>query len=288
MEKRILTAINYSAGVQSSGILEMVLAGIIPRPEPLLVVNANPGMENSVSYQHTASMMGRCAVAGIEFVTVPGPNLYHDIVTLKDSGKTRLDNPPFWTPSERGRKEGQVTQKCTQAYKVAPMDRAVRKWMNDNWSISPKNSQLARIVGVEKWIGFTLDEQHRADGLMAAKRARYVGFAFPLIAMEMTKSDVVDLFRDRNWKLPPTSLCNACPYMGLRKLKEMHDDRPADWGQAVNVDEAARDLTQIGLNKPCFVSKTLIPLTQLAEMNFELPDEVQNDLHQCSSGACFI
>lgn len=125
MARRQLTTLQYSAGVQSTAILEMILCGMIPRPENFLVVNADPGLENSLTYPHVASMKTRCEAAGIDFVTATGPKLSHDLRTLKESGKTRLDNPPFWTPSTRGRKEGHLVQKCTQAYKVAPMDRAI-------------------------------------------------------------------------------------------------------------------------------------------------------------------
>ncbi|MGA7813873.1 hypothetical protein, partial [Caballeronia sp.] len=67
--KPILTTLSYSAGKQSHALLEMVLRGHIPRPEPFLVLNADPGMENENSYPIVESMRRRCTEAGIAFKT---------------------------------------------------------------------------------------------------------------------------------------------------------------------------------------------------------------------------
>lgn len=287
MSRVLLTALNYSAGVQSEWMLWMILLGILQRAKNLAVFNADPGMENSDSYRFAAAMRSRCEELQIDFITANGPSLLDDLVSLKKSGKSRLDNPPFWTPSRTGKKVGRLTQKCTQFYKISPMDREVRLWLNNRYAIGIKQGAWLGVGTVEKWIGFTADEQDRADGLVASKHQKYVRFRFPLIEAGMTKTDVVAEYIKHDIPIPPPSLCNACPYSGLRRLKKMHDERPDDWLQAVAVDEVCRDLRQIGVDESCYVSSTLIPLQQLADMDFKLDDPMKNDLHQCSSGVCF-
>ena len=265
----------------------MVLSGMIPRPKRFAVVEADPGMESFVSYQFSDWAAAECEKVGVPFIRAKGPNLYRDLVQLSSTKKTRLDTPPFWTANEDG-KEGKLLQKCTAHYKIAPIRRAVRKELFRLFGIRPNsNAGLSRGC-VEQWIGFTADEQSRSDGLEAAKGPAYCQCSYPLILRGLTKSDIVAIYLANGWPIPVRSMCNACPFHGLRSLKEMHDERPSDWLQAVEVDESVRDLTQIGVDRPCFVSRTLKSLLELAAMDFELPDAIENDLAQCPTGRCFI
>lgn len=289
MPEKLITVLCYSAGVQSHAILKMVECGLIEKPKRFTVVGADPGMESTVSLDFRDGEARQiCKDSGIAFVIAGGPDLYRDLLGLKESKRTRLDNPPFWTKGEDG-SVGQLIQKCTAHYKISPINRAVRRELKRIWGIptgSAGNSALAP-KSVERWIGFTADEQHRADGLLKSKHQQFVAFRFPLIEMGLTKSDVHDLYRLHGWRMPIMSICNGCPFHGLRMLKDKHDNRPSDWAEAVNTDEACRNLTQIGIKQPCYVSRTLIPLVELAKRGFELDDPIENDLAQCSSGVCF-
>ena len=63
--------------------------------------------------------------------------------------------------------------------------------------------------------------------------------------------------------------------------------RPDDFEQAVLIDEAIRDLTQIGIRDECYVSWTLIPLRELAARGF--PDiDGEMEAMACHSGHCFV
>ncbi len=289
MHKPLLTCLSYSAGVQSHGILRMVLAGMIERPERFAVVCADPGMESHVSYRFAAWAKQQCANAGIPFLLADGPSLFTDLTELKTTNKTRLDTPPLWTKNSDGT-TGQLMQGCTAHYKIAPIRRSLRDELYRQWAIPVGHrgdSALAEGC-VEQWIGFTADEASRAQKLLEQPNPKYMRFAFPLIGKGLTKADVVAIYEENEWPIPVRSMCNGCPYHGLRSLKEMHDERPTDWQQAVMIDEASRDLTQIAVNNPCYVSQTLIPLTELAARDFKLEDPIENDLAQCPSGACFV
>lgn len=277
----LLTVLNYSGGKQSSALLWMVLRGDLPRPESFLVLNANPGMENSGTYQYTDMMRVECARAGIEFITAPGPDLFYDLISVGTA--TRVDNPPYWTKSAKG-KQGRLKQKCTAFYKVAPMDRVIRRVLEERFGISQKSKRLPEGC-VEKWIGFTLDEVSR----MKPSSQKYVQFTYPLIDLGMGNEATLRYLTDNDLPVPPRSVCNACFANGLQTFKEMHDNRPADWAQAVLVDEAVRDLSGVGVGDPVFVSKTMIPLRELAERGFDLSDETEDaDGFSCDSGHCFV
>lgn len=288
MADPLVTCLSYSAGVQSHGIVEMILAGLLPIPKRFAAIQADPGMESVVSYRFVDETERRFAERGLKFIRASGPNLFRDVTDLSNTSKTRLDTPPFWTKNPNGT-SGQIKQKCTSHYKIGPIKRAVRKELFRLFGIPVKRNLGLSPGCVEQWIGFTKDEQHRADNLVkSVKSNHYVRFRFPLIELGYTKSDLIAVYLEHGWKIPVRSMCNGCPFHGLRSLKEMHDDRPEDWAQAVAIDNACRNLTQIGINNPCYVSRTLIPLVELAEKGFELDDVIENDLQQCQSGACFM
>ncbi len=197
----LLTVLNYSGGRQSSCLLWLVLRGEIEVPEHFIVMNADPGMENSETYQYNEMMFGECAKAGITAITAEGPDLYRDLVGLGESGMTRIDNPPYWTKDEQG-KQGKLMQKCTRHYKIAPMDRAIRIVLEERFDIGRRSSQMGPGI-VEKWIGFAWDEIFRLKDSMQ----KYITFRYPLIDMRWTREDVRAFFGERGLPLPPRSVC---------------------------------------------------------------------------------
>ena len=278
-----LTVLNFSGGKQSSALLWMVLRGELPRPKHFIVLTANPGMENSLTYKYVDMMFVRCREAGIEAFRAPGPNLYEDMVALAQSDKTRLDNPPYWTKNPKTGKLGQLMQKCTRHYKIAPMDRLIRGYMEERFEISRKSSRLGENT-VEKWIGLSASEEIRVK----PSNRKYIYFRYPLIELDMRNSDVVNYYKTNGLPMPPRSVCNACFANGLDTLREMHANRPGDWAQAVKIDNAVRDLSQIGIEEPTFVSKILRPLQELAEDNFgKHKNDIDGSAWSCDSGYCF-
>lgn len=258
----LMTVINYSAGGPSERMVREVIYGEVSRPENLIVLNADPGMENTESYKFVARMKEDCIAASIPFETAPGPNLYKDLVSLTVN-KKRVDNPPYWVVAEDG-KIGRLRQECTSAYKIAPMDVVLRKWLtafHPNISLKSRN-----IPGhVEKWIGFTWDEIQRSS----EPTQKYVRFRYPFIERKISKSDMPAWYMSHGLPLPPRSVCNACYGQGLDSLREMFLHRPGDWSQAVTVDDAVRHGLP-GVKGEVFVSPTCLPLRVLAEQKFVL------------------
>lgn len=278
-----LTVLNYSGGKQSSCLLWMILLGYLPQPENLIVLNADPGMEDPRTYEYLDNMFSYCDQEGIDAWTVDGPDLYEDIVTLDETDKDRFDNPPYWTKDEEG-STGRLRQKCTQVYKIAPMDRAIRRVLEERFDISQKSKRLGDGI-VEKWIGFSFDEVERVK----PPEQKYIRFRYPLIEKGMASSDVIDFFFDHGLAVPPRSVCNACFANDLDRFQDMYENRPEAWKQAVNVDESVRDLSQIGVEDDVYVSHAAEPLKQLAENDFETTDDDENlEERSCDSGYCFI
>lgn len=278
--KPILTALSYSAGVQSHCILEMVLRGDIEKPESFAVIRANPGMENGVSLQFAELAAQRCEENGIRFITASGPNLYADLVGLPNSTKTRIDNPPYWTKNRETGKRGKLKQLCTGFYKVAPMRRALRLELESKFGISLVTK---RIPPVEMWLGFASDESRRVKPSFV----KYVTLKYPLIELGMDRAKVEGYYLKNGIPKPPRSVCSACFSNGLAHYEDMYFNRPEDWDKAVAVDDAVRDMTRLGVKDEVFVSPTLVPLRDLPSRNF-LSGTSEGKEHKCNSGACFL
>lgn len=277
-----ITALSHSGGAQSQYMLEMVLRGEWEKPLRFVVLNADPGMEDSRTYQFVRETRRRCQAAGIDYITASGPNLYADIVNSISNGVTRIDNPPFWCKKPDGSR-GRLQQKCTGIYKIAPMDRALRHYMSQKHSIS-WNTKRIRPGLVEKWIGFAADEWHRCS----ESAQQYITLRFPLIERKLDRAAIDKDFELKSIPKPPRSVCQGCFANGLLYFKEMHADRPDDWEKAVDVDNAVESWHLRGITQyPVFVSASLIRLRDMPSMNFGVEDEDMSE-HHCNSGVCFL
>lgn len=272
-----VTVLNYSGGKQSTCLLWMVLRGDIDRPENFIVLNADPGMENSLTYKQNALMRGECEKAGIEFATAPGPNLADDLINVRKA--KRVDNPPYWTAPRSGGREGQLMQKCTRHYKIAPMDRWLRVWIERHLGYPVGSGRLPENL-VTKWIGFCRGEEMRIKPSLVG----YIDFAYPLIDMGMGQVEVAQYYETNGLDLPPRSVCNACFANTPQMYRDMKKNRPHDYAQAVAIDEAVRDMTSCGVEEDVYVSKTRRPLSVIAGDEYE---GQQLDMFSCDSGYCF-
>lgn len=279
--KPFLHVLNASWGQQSTALVEMLLRGEIERPLRIVIVTADPGMENTTSYGFNREYRKRCWKDGIDIITAQGPSLYNDLVSLPSTGSRRLDSPPFWTKDENG-KRGCLIQKCTQFYKIAPMDRAIRKYLQQKYGI--RGGKALRPGLVEKWIGFTADEWHRCSESDVA----YITFKYPLIEMGLTKDSVREYFLQQGMTAPDRSLCSACPFHNLISFKKMYEERPENWAQAVEVDNSLESWPRLGITThECFVSSSLVRLRDLPAINFGIDDPDMSE-HHCNSGHCFL
>lgn len=277
-----ITVLSHSAGRQSHMLLEMVLRGEIEKPFRFVVINSDPGMEDSRTYAFVRESRRRCQAAGIDYITASGPNLWVDIVNSVNNGATRIENPPFWVKKEDGSR-GALSQKCTGHYKIAPMDRALRHYMAQKHGVQ-WNTKRIRAGLVEKWIGFAADEWHRCS----ESTQKYIVLRFPLIDRKIDKAMCAGYYLKHGIAMPPRSVCAACFSNGLAYFKEMYETRPLDWEKAVDVDNAVETGNDRGITQyPVFVSASLIRLRDMPAMNFGMEDEDLTE-HHCNSGVCFL
>lgn len=272
--------LSYSGGKASQLLVEMLLRGDLKSPVPIVITNADPGMEDIRTYLIVADTERRCKEAKIPFLRAY-VNLYEGLLNAKRSGASRFDFPAFYTKNRVTGKIGMMTQRCTKWCKIAPMDRLARRWLHSKFGISAESRRIGNKI-LCKWIGFSLDETTRIKDHPIPK---YVCFDYPLAAMGFTDEKILAKYAEYKMTPPPRSVCAGCFANDETYFKEMWEHRPQNWDQAVRIDEEIRDLSQFGMHDECYVYAGCIPLTELARLGFP---KITKQTHKCHTGHCFI
>lgn len=277
-----LTTFSLSGGLGSGCIAELLIHGDLEVSTDFVAITADPGMEDPRTYDYMQDLSERLAAAGYEHRTVK-TDLYGELLKAIENKDGRFDTPPFWTKNRETGKKGRMMQKCTGAYKIAPMRRVVRDVLSERHRISKGTTRIPENT-VRTWIGFSSDETQR----IKESTDKFTFHQYPLVALGMSRGDLVEYYKKIGRKHPPRSVCAACFANDLEYFKEMFENRPESWEQAVKVDDAIRDLECFGVRDECYVSSTLVPLRKLAEDNFEYGDRPLFEWAGCNSGHCFI
>lgn len=217
-----MNILSFGAGVQSSTLLRMMIAGEVERADH--VVFSDTGWEPRAVYEHLAVMRNEAEAAGIPFHMVNNGNIRRDAL---DVGKRFASMPLFMINRQGGLAMGR--RQCTTEYKLVPIQRKVRELVG----LAPRarsREHLANMV-----IGISWDESHRMrDALYPWQRNVY-----PLVRMRMTRADCIE-WNDRNgFRRPPRSSCIGCPFHSNEEWRSIKAD-PETWEDACSFDEAIR------------------------------------------------
>lgn len=248
VKSKTVRVLSLGAGVQSSTLLLLACAGELERPD--VAIFADTGWQSRATYAYLEYLRGRAAAAGIPVLVTSGGNLREDLLCEArgaGSGKVgRIGQPPFFvhnaTPGVRMAvrdtlwgietteatgpdKVGRLRRKCTKEYKLDPVRRAGRAYMQ---------AQGARRI--EQWIGISLDE----IGRMKPSGVRYVTNRWPLIERRWTRADCEAWLGEAGHPIPPKSSCLGCPFHSDAEWRRIRDESPEEWADTVAVDAAIR------------------------------------------------
>ncbi len=236
-------------------------------PKPDIIVIADTGREATSTWEylerHVQPML---APLGLRVEIAP-----HDLATVDMYGtKGDLLIPAYTNQSgERGK----LPTFCSNEWK----QRVVMRYL--------------RSKGVEKcdiWLGFSFDEAERCkpsgtkwfhrvypliDGLMEPYVPWGIGSG-----LAMNRSDCVQLIRDAGMPEPPKSSCLMCPHRRNDQWRDLRDNYPADFAEAVAFDEQMRER-----DPHVFLHESMMPLA-IADLGSQ--SSPQND--QCGLGFCFL
>jgi hypothetical protein len=154
--------------------------------------------------------------------------------------------------------EGMGRRTCTSEYKLAPIQRKVRELLGAQ---APAFRRVPKGRTCEQWIGFSTDEVHRAG--RHKRDPGYIQHRYPLLDLGMDRKACERFLRSREWWPVTKSACIGCPYHGNSAWRDIRDNRPAEWADAVEFDLAIRKGGARGLplDGEAFLHRSRLPLS---------------------------
>lgn len=213
-----LTVISLGWGVQSFGLAAMVALGELPPVD--YAIHADTGWERHETYEFAERWTPWLEARGIPIITVQASTHVRDV-----AGDGII--PPFFT---RGLKDdGQLYRICTDRWKIRPMQRWIRQEL--------RRRGVDKAPGaVDQFIGFTLDEQHRAK----SSKVQYITNHYPFLERKMTRQDVIMWLMRAGLDVPVKSACIICPFRRWQTWREIQLSDNGDWQKAIEIDRAIR------------------------------------------------
>lgn len=258
------------AGIQSTTISLLAKHGEIPPIDHAIF--ADTGAEPKNTYRHLAHLE---TILPFPVHHVASGNLTEEIMSAMATGKTRINGrPPFFVTSG-----GMIFRQCTVEYKIKPILRKVRELAG----IAPRSRGPKEVV-VEQLIGISTDEASR----MKDSNFRWVKHYFPLIELNMSRTDCITWLTKNGYATPPKSACTYCPMHSKAHWIDMKKNDPESFEEAARVDDAIRKGVGIkpGTDTEWFVHRSRKPLRE-AVQDTQVVAESNQFINECS-GHCGV
>lgn len=284
-----LKLLSLGAGVQSTVLALMAADGTLSGLDGAIF--ADTGWEPKGVYGHLFKLRDVLAKADIPLYMVSNGNLRNDAIdpahryasipyfvqnepgpcqecqdgkvedpdpeTVDDHG----DAPLISCPSCRGTGwndgKGMGRRQCTSEYKLVPINRKVRELLG---AAAPDFRRVPKGRVAEQWIGFSTDEIGRVSDKGGVS---YIRKRYPLLELGMDRKACERWLRARGWTEVVKSACIGCPFHGNAQWRDLRDNHPDEWADAVAFDEAIRKGGARGLplNGEAFLHRSRVPLT---------------------------
>lgn len=239
--------VSLGCGVQSSTMVLMAAAGQI-KPMPDAAIFADVGWEPDEVYQYLEYLKPRLP---FPIYVVSNGNIREDMLAAS-KGQTRSANPPFYTKAVSGKGEALLRRKCTEFYKIRPLVSKIRELLGF------KKGERVKKARAISWIGISTDEMTR----MKESQIAWNDHRWPLIEKGMSRQGCLDWMEQNGHPPPPRSACIGCPYHHNKVWREMKNNQPHYFEDAVDFDKGIREGFG-GSQSQCFVHRSLQPLDEV-------------------------
>lgn len=253
----MIRVLSLGAGVQSTALALMAAEGEIG-PMPDAAIFADTGAEPLAVYRHLAWLSS--GVLPFPVHVVSGGNLAKDLKRGFSTvgGTGRFASVPFFIKRMKANNASfdlsMARRQCTRHYKIDVLERAQRKLAGYPVRASIPDG------AVEVWIGISLDEAMRAK----PARKRWQVNRHPLLDYRITRTHCLAWMEDHGYPRPPKSACTFCPYRDDAGWRDMKDNDPESFAQAVEVDELVRHSGHMSKRRnELFVHRSLKPLAEV-------------------------
>lgn len=267
VSERLATFLSLGVGVQSVTLALLAKHGEI-EPMPDAAVFADTWNEAPDTYRYLWWLASEAGLPFPVWVTSAGDLGAHLLRAAREG--SRADAPPVYTLDGTGKH--MLLQKCTKAYKVAPLHRAYRRLAGLSWT--------GRVAGqIEQWTGISVDEVHR----MKPSKVLWIERRYPLIELRMRRLDCVLWLQKHGYPIPPKSACVFCPYTSNARWRQLRERDGQGWAKAVEMDRTIRVGLE-GSRGEAYLHRLCLPLPEAVEV-----DDSQIDLfgNECE-GLCGV
>lgn len=222
----VIRTLSLGAGVQSTTVYLLACEGVIPPFDAAIF--ADTGWEPDRVYQHLYLLEQHGAqVGGPPILRVSSGNIRNDALDPEH----RFASMPLYVLNRDG-SDGMARRQCTSEYKLKPIKAKVRNLLG-----YPHPTPVPRGLYAEVAIGISTDE----IGRLRDSDVQYMRNVFPLIDLGMSRKDCQRFQKERGWGNVPKSACVGCPFHGNRQWREIRDNHPDEWADAVAFDAAIRN-----------------------------------------------
>lgn len=227
-----LRLLSLGAGVQSTSLLLLSARGDLPRLDGAIF--ADTGWEPRAVYDHLDRLEAEVArPAGIPIHRVHAGNIRDDALDPAH----RFASMPLYVRNKDGG-DGMARRQCTSEYKLKPIRRKLRELLGAPPREDGVPGRVPRGVFSEQWVGISTDERDRSEGMM--KEPLYVRSRFPLLDLGLSRDLCAVLNSAAGFPETPKSACIGCPYHTNRQWRQLRDEAPDEWDDAVAFDAAIR------------------------------------------------
>ena len=254
-----LTILNLGAGVQSTVVYLMALRGEIKID---CAIFSDLGEEPQAVYSHLEWLK---SLNGPQIHTTSIGRLGDHLLAGQNSTGQRYASIPAFTAAEEGGAAGRVRRQCTAEYKVAPIEKFIRRTLLG----LAKGERMPTTTRVGQLFGISLDEAGRATRIRQNSPLWSVA-QFPLIDRMMTRDDCVEWLKDFGTPhTVPRSACVFCPFKSDNEWLRLRTHDAVGWARAVEIDRALRTEGTVfnrNMNEKMYLHRSCRPL-EVAHLN---------------------
>lgn len=261
-----ITVLSLGAGVQSTALLMLSAEGVLPKLDAAIF--ADTGWEPESVYQHLDRLEKEIAIpAGIPIYRVSGGNIREEALDPDH----RFASMPLYVMREDGTK-GIGRRQCTREYKVTPVQRQIRTLLGAKEQSNGVIGKVPTGSFANQWIGISTDEFQRAKDA----RVKYIKNVFPLLDLGWDRKTCIEYLKSRGFGDTPKSACIGCPYSPNIQWREMKENYPKEWQDAVDFDEKIR-LKNASAGYQMFLHPSCKPLSE-APIHIQSRKEIESKI----------
>lgn len=267
---------SFGGGVQSMACLVLAAEGVI-NVDAFVFANVGERSENPATLRYIRDFaLPYANKHGLRFEEVARGGDLYDYAGRPDLRSVAI---PASRRAEGG-KDGRAHRNCTVDWKIAVVDRWIKKTY-------PKQRVM---VG----LGISINEITRVRSTAPHDNYGSVNLGFtksrwyPLIDLMISRIDCMEIIKDAGLPVPPKSSCYYCPFKPYAEWVQMRVETPELFEQAALLEDALNNKGLDGVYR-LHGTRNWLPLREAIPTSFTLPmfsDSLEEGA-DCDEGVCF-